>query len=88
MQGNINKIVIVNVKFILTFTITISAELKGELKMKAMSVVKGIAAGAAVGTVAYVLSSSSRRQKNSLKRDTGRTIRSFMIVLGDLSDML
>ncbi|MCI6580539.1 MAG: hypothetical protein PUB89_00045 [Oscillospiraceae bacterium] len=56
--------------------------------MKAMSVVKGIAAGAAVGTVAYVLSSSSRRQKNSLKRDTGRTIRSFMNVLGDLSDML
>lgn len=57
-------------------------------KMKMMSVVKGVAAGTAVGAAAYVISSASRKQRNSLKRNAGRTIRSFMTVLGDISEML
>lgn len=56
--------------------------------MKMMSVVKGVAAGTAVGAAAYVLSSASRSQRNSLKKSAGKTIRSFMTVLADISDML
>lgn len=56
--------------------------------MKVMSVVKGVAAGAAAGTAAYIIANSSKRQRESLKRSAGRTVRSFMTVLGDISDMI
>lgn len=56
--------------------------------MKVMPMIKGAAAGAAVGTVCWIVSKSSRRQRNSLKRNAGKTVRSFITVLGDLSDMI
>lgn len=56
--------------------------------MKLMPVVKGVAAGAAVGTACWMISKSTRHQRHSLRRDTGRTVRSIMTVLGDLSDMI
>jgi hypothetical protein len=56
--------------------------------MKVMSMIKGAAAGAAVGTVCWMVSRAPRRQRNSLKKNAGKTVRSFITVLGDLSDMI
>lgn len=56
--------------------------------MRIMPIVKGVAAGAAVGTMYWVVSKSTKRQRSSLKKDAGRTIKSFMTVLGDISDMI
>ncbi len=56
--------------------------------MYVMPLIKGVAAGAAVGTVYYVVSKSSKRQRNSLRKNTGRAVKSFVTVLSDISDMM
>ncbi|MDD6825261.1 MAG: hypothetical protein PUE12_03980 [Oscillospiraceae bacterium] len=56
--------------------------------MRVMPMVKGVAAGAAVGTVCWIVSKSSKRQRSNLKRNAGKTVRSFITVLEDISDMI
>ena len=50
--------------------------------MKAMSIVKGAAAGAAVGIACYALSNARPMKKMSIKRDAGKTLKA----MGDLFD--
>lgn len=56
--------------------------------MQIIPAIKGIAAGAAVGTAYYVISRSPKRQKNALKKSAGKTVRSFMTVLDVISEMI
>lgn len=62
--------------------------LKGMKKMRVMSIVKGVVAGATVGTVCYAVSNSSRRKRNVLKKNTGKALRSVVDVLNGISDMM
>ncbi|MBP1565075.1 MAG: hypothetical protein J6A58_04880 [Oscillospiraceae bacterium] len=56
--------------------------------MRVMSIVKGVAAGAAVGTVCYAISNSSKRKRNVLKKNTGKALKSVVDVLNGISDMM
>lgn len=56
--------------------------------MRVMSIVKGVVAGATVGTVCYAVSNSSRRKRNVLKKNTGKALRSVVDVLNGISDMM
>ena len=58
------------------------------IEMEIKPLMKGAAAGAAVGTVCYVISKSSDRQKKSLKRNTGKAIKAFGSVVEGFSDMM
>ena len=55
------------------------------MQIKAM--VTGIAAGAAVGTVCYMLTGSSARQRRHLRHATGRARRAGGGMMAGLADM-
>lgn len=53
------------------------------------SVVKGIAAGAVVGTATYMMvSNSKRRTANSLKKNAGKAIKAVGSVVENISYMM
>ncbi len=56
--------------------------------MKIVPIMKGIAAGATVGTACYIISKSPKRQKTALKKSAERTVRSFMTVLDVSSERI
>lgn len=51
-------------------------------------IVKGLTAGAAVGTVVYVFSQSTPRQKRSFKRTTGNALKAFGSVVDGFTSMI
>jgi len=56
--------------------------------MQMMPLIKGTAAGAAAGTVCYILSRSPRYRRSALKRSLAGTVRSVRNVLDALSEMI
>ncbi len=56
--------------------------------MQVMSIVKGVVAGATVGTVCYAISNSSRRQRSALRKNTSKAVKSVVNVLNGISDMM
>ena len=56
--------------------------------MRASSVIKGIAAVAAVGTAAYLYSNSSPRTKRKIKRTTGKAMHSMGEMMNGITGMM
>ena len=49
--------------------------------------IKGMAAGAVVGTACYMISKSPDRKKKQLKRNTGKAVKAFASVADCFSSM-
>ena len=56
--------------------------------MQFSAMLKGLAVGAAAGTVGYLLTASSDREKNRLKRKTIRAARAIGAVMDTVADMM
>lgn len=56
--------------------------------MQINAMLKGIAAGAAVGTVCYMVAGSTNKQRKHLKRSTGRALHAVGAVIEGVSDMM
>ncbi len=56
--------------------------------MNIMSLVKGAAAGAAVGVACYALSNARPMKKMSIKRDAGKTIKAASDLLSDIKSVI
>ena len=56
--------------------------------MNIMSLVKGAAAGAAVGVACYALSNARPMKKLSIKRDAGKTIKAASDLLSDIKSVI
>jgi gas vesicle protein len=60
----------------------------GKEKMSISSIIKGVATGVAVGTAAYIVASSSPRQKRMMKRDATRTARAAGDLFTDFTSLV
>lgn len=56
--------------------------------MQTKAMIKGMAAGAVVGTACYVVSRSSDHKKKKLKKSTGRAVKAFVTAADCLSSMI
>lgn len=56
--------------------------------MQLSAMLKGLAVGAAAGTVGYLLTASSDREKSRLKRKTIRAARAIGAVMDTVADMM
>ncbi len=56
--------------------------------MQIGAIVKGVTVGTAVGAACYVLSMASGRQKYSMKRHIGQTLKAAGCVLDDLTSLV
>ncbi len=56
--------------------------------METRAIIKGMAAGAVVGTACYMISKSPDRKKKQLKRSTGKAVRAFATVADCFTSMV
>ena len=58
-----------------------------KIQMETKAMIKGMAAGAVVGTACYMISKSPDRKKQQLKRNTGKAEKAFASVADCFSSM-
>jgi hypothetical protein len=81
--------IIVFFKTIILWTKTVSIFNKtGGNKMNVSSIVKGIAAGAAIGGIGFIVANSTNRQRKLIKRDASRCGRALSDVVTDFTSMI
>lgn len=56
--------------------------------METKAIIKGMAAGAVVGTACYMISRSPDRKKKKLKRSTGKAVKAFITAADCFSSMI
>ncbi len=56
--------------------------------METKAIIKGMAAGAVVGTACYMISRSPDRKKKRLKRNAGKAVRAFAAAADCFSSMI
>lgn len=56
--------------------------------MDTKAIVKGMAAGAVVGTACYMISKSPDRKKKQLKKSTGKAVKAFATAVDCFSSMM
>ncbi len=56
--------------------------------MTVKSMVKGLSVGAAVGTVCYMMSKATSKQKHDIRKNTNRAIKAAGCVLDDLTSLI
>lgn len=56
--------------------------------METKAMIKGMAAGAVVGTACYMISKSPDRKKKQLKKSTGKAVRAFVTAADCFSSMI
>lgn len=56
--------------------------------MQTKAMIKGMAAGAVVGTACYMISRSPDRKKKKLKKDTGKAVKAFISAADCFSSMM
>ena len=56
--------------------------------MNLKPVIKGVTLGATVGTMVYVVSKSSPRQKRELRKNTGKALKAFSTVVDGFTSMI
>ncbi|MDE6019868.1 MAG: hypothetical protein K2H01_02565 [Ruminococcus sp.] len=56
--------------------------------MTVKSMVKGVGLGAAAGTVIYIMSKATSRQKHDIKKNTGRAIKAAGCILDDITSII
>ena len=58
-----------------------------KIQMETKAMIKGMAAGAVVGTACYMISKSPDRKKKQPKRNTGKAVKAFASVADCFSSM-
>lgn len=56
--------------------------------MKIAPIVNGVAVGAAVGTVCYVVTKASKRQKSSIRRNAAHAVKNVAAVINGISSVM
>lgn len=56
--------------------------------MQTKAMIKGMAAGAVVGTACYMISRSPDRKKKKLKKNTGKAVKAFVSAADCFSSMM
>lgn len=56
--------------------------------MQAKAIVKGMAAGAVVGTAYYMVSKAPERKKKKFKKSTGKAVKAFVSAADCFSSMI
>ncbi|MBQ8688524.1 MAG: hypothetical protein IJ512_08305 [Ruminococcus sp.] len=56
--------------------------------MTVKSVVKGLTIGATVGTVCYMMSKATSKQKHDIRKNTNRAIKAAGCVLDDITSLI
>lgn len=61
---------------------------EGVINMKITPIVNGVAVGAAVGTVCYVVTKASKRQRSSIRRNASHAVKSVAAVINGISSVM
>lgn len=56
--------------------------------MTVKSMIKGVGLGAAAGTVIYVMSKATSRQKHDIRRNTNKAIKAAGCILDDITSII
>lgn len=56
--------------------------------MTLKSIVRGVTVGATVGTVCYMLSKATSRQKHDIKKNAGKAVKAAGCVLDDITSLM
>ena len=56
--------------------------------MNIKSIVKGVAAGTAVGLTCYAISSASFNKKHSIRKNAGKALKAAGTILEDITSMI
>lgn len=56
--------------------------------MSFKSIVRGITVGATVGTVCYMMSKASSRQKHDIKKNAGKAVKAAGCVVDDIASLM
>ena len=61
---------------------------KGDSNMTLKSIIRGVTVGATVGTVCYMMSKATSRQKHDIKKNAGKAVKAAGCVLDDITSLM
>ena len=61
---------------------------KGDSNMTLKSIIRGVTVGATVGTVCYMMSKATSRQKHDIKKNAGKAVKAAGCVLDDITSLI
>ncbi len=56
--------------------------------MTVKSIVRGVTVGAAVGTVCYMMSKATSKQKHDIRKNAGKAVKAAGCVLDDITSLM